>query len=116
MNAFGHALEHLTYCDKGVTKLRRLLLRELKKLEAGERPNLSPLRNGKGLIPTYCHDTVLSVPERSDADDDAFLAEIGGKLTEIIVEGDYHDADDRLDQVRRNIDSYAQSFGAEAAE
>ena len=44
------------------------------------------------------------------------LAEIGGKLTEIIVEGDYHDADDRLDQVRRNIESYAQSFGAEAAE
>jgi hypothetical protein len=49
-------------------------------------------------------------------DDDALLAEIGGKLTEIIVEGDYHGADDRLDQVRRDIHSYAQSFGAEAAE
>jgi nitrite reductase/ring-hydroxylating ferredoxin subunit len=111
-----HALEHLTHCDKGVNLLRRLLLRELKKLEAGERPNLSPLHNGKGLIPTYCHDTVLSVPKRIDVDDDALLAEIGGKLTEIIVEGDYHGADDRLDQVRRDIHSYAQSFGAEAAE
>ncbi len=97
----------------------RLLLvraRELKKLEAGERPNLSPLRNSQGLIPTYCHDTVLSVPERADTDDDALLAEIGTKLTEIIVEGDDHGADDRLDQVRRAIDAYAQSFGAEAAE
>ena len=111
-----HALEHLTHCDKGVTMLRRLLLRELKKLDAGERPNISPLRNSEGLIPTYCHDTVLSVPERSDADDDALLVEIGDKLTKIIVEGDYHGADDRLDQVRRNIDSYAQSFSAEAAE
>lgn len=111
-----HAMEHLTYCDKGVTLLRRLLRHELKKLEAGEQPNLSPIRNSQGLIPTYCHDTVLSVPARDDTDEDALLAKIGAKLTEIIVEGSYHGADDRLDQVRRNIDAYAQSVGAEAAE
>ena len=111
-----HALEHLTYCDKGVIMLRRLLQRELKKLDAGEAPNLSPLRNGEGLIPTYCHDTVVPIPARSGADDDALLDEIGGKLTDIVVQGDYHAADDRHDQVRRRIDSYVGSFGAEAAE
>ena len=31
-----HALEHLTYCDKGVVMLRRLLLRELEKLGNGD--------------------------------------------------------------------------------
>jgi nitrite reductase/ring-hydroxylating ferredoxin subunit len=111
-----HAMEHLTQCDRGVTLLRRLLRRELNKIEAGERPNMSPVRNSEGVIPTYCHDTVLSVPQRAETDDDALVKEIGARLTEIIVEGDYHGADDRLDRVRRRIDAYARSCNAEAVQ
>ena len=111
-----HAMEHLTQCDRGVTLLRRLLRRELNKIEAGERPNMSPVRNSEGVIPTYCHDTVLSVPQRAETDDDALVKEIGARLTEIIVEGDYHGADDRLDRVRRRIDAYARSCNAETVQ
>ncbi|MFK4985845.1 hypothetical protein ACI4B7_28890, partial [Klebsiella pneumoniae] len=31
-----HDLEHLTYCDKGVVMLRRLLRRDIRALAAGE--------------------------------------------------------------------------------
>lgn len=110
-----HALEHLTYCDKGVVMLRRLLMREIKKLEAQEPLSKSGVLS-QGMIPTYCHDTVVEVPSKPQWDDDELVRRIGSDLTKIIVEGDYHATDDRLDQVRTRIQNYVKSVNAEAAE
>ncbi len=110
-----HALEHLTYCDKGVVMLRRLLAREIAKVERGEMPTQSTIRNSQGHVPTYCHDTVVQVPV-DPSDDEARQAEVGRRITEIIVEGDYHGADDRKAQVEKRIHDYAGSLQAEAAE
>ena len=42
-----HALEHLTYCDKGVVMLRRLLRREMQKLAADEPLRVSEVKSGR---------------------------------------------------------------------
>jgi hypothetical protein len=110
-----HALEHLTYCDKGVVMLRRMLLREIKRLEASEPLNASPLRS-QGKIPTYCHDTVVRVPGNPQRDDDALVRKVGADLTKIIVEGDYHATDDRIEHVRLRIRNYVEQLNVQAAE
>ncbi len=46
-----------------VVMLRRLLMREIKKLEAQEPLSKSGLVS-EGKIPTYCHDTVVEVPTK----------------------------------------------------
>ena len=103
-----HALEHLTYCDKGVVMLRRLLLRELKKLDDGDPVTRSPHRSA-GVIPTYCHDTVLEVPPLDTADDETMLAEVSREVTRIVVEGSHHTADNRAEVVRRKIREYVRA-------
>ena len=95
--------------------LRRLLAREIAKVERGEMPTQSTIRNSQGLVPTYCHDTVVEVPT-DPSDDEARQIEVGRQITEIIVEGDYHGADDRKLQVEKRIHDYAGSLQAEAAE
>jgi phenylpropionate dioxygenase-like ring-hydroxylating dioxygenase large terminal subunit len=110
-----HAMEHLTYCDKGVVMLRKLLRRDIRRLVAGEEVPTSTLRSG-GLIPTYCHDSVLGVPPIAGQDDLELQEEIGRGVTEIVVEGDHHTAEDRLMRVREKICSYEKSFVAQAAE
>jgi nitrite reductase/ring-hydroxylating ferredoxin subunit len=110
-----HAMEHLTYCDKGVVMLRKLLRRDIRRLTAGEEVPTSALRSN-GLIPTYCHDSVLGVPAVSGHDDLELQEEIGRRVTEIVVEGDHHTAGDRLTIVRQRIRDYESSFIAQAAE
>jgi nitrite reductase/ring-hydroxylating ferredoxin subunit len=110
-----HAMEHLTYCDKGVVMLRKLLLRDIRRLAAGEEVPTSALRSN-GLIPTYCHDSVLDVPAASGHDDLELQEEVGRRVTEIVVEGDHHTAEDRLSIVRQRIRDYESSFIAQAAE
>lgn len=108
-------MEHLTYCDKGVVMLRRLLRRDVRKLAAGEEVAGSPLRTG-GLIPTYCHDTVLRIPPIPGIDDLELQAEIGRQVTGIVVEGEHHTADDRLARVREALRAYEAAAFADAAE
>jgi nitrite reductase/ring-hydroxylating ferredoxin subunit len=110
-----HAMEHLTYCDKGVVMLRKLLRRDIRKLAAGEDVPTSALRSNN-LIPTYCHDSVLGVPPVPGHDDLELQEEIGRHVTEIVVEGDHHAAEDRLMIVRQKIRDYENSFMAQAAE
>jgi nitrite reductase/ring-hydroxylating ferredoxin subunit len=100
-----HKLENLTRCDKGVATLRQLLKRQIRALEKGDDPGVSPLRID-GRIPTYCHDTVVEVPRAagsSEAEDRAHVARIGNAITEIVVQGERHTARDRHEQVRRLI-------------
>ena len=110
-----HALEHLTYCDKGVVMLRRLLRREMQKMAADEPLHVSQVKSGTH-TPTYCHDTVLAIPMLPDVDDREILADIGRKVTEIVVQGDYQAAPDREQRVRALMRDYERSFAAQAAE
>ena len=103
-----HALEHLTYCDKGVVMLRRLLRRELEKLDDGDSVTRSPHRSN-GVIPTYCHDTVLEMPPLDTEDDATLLAEVSREVTRIVVEGSHHTADHRAEVVRRKIHGYVRA-------
>ena len=103
-----HALEHLTYCDKGVVMLRRLLRRELRKLDDGDSGTRPPYRSN-GVVPTYCHDTVLELPPPDTEDDAAMLAEVSREVTRIVVEGSHHAVDDRAEAVRRKVREYVRA-------
>lgn len=108
-------LEHLTVCDKGVVLLRRLLRAEIRKVADGEAPQLSPIIS-KNTIPTYCHDTVVKLPPTNDTDDDDLIAQIGRDITKIVVKGEYHSHDDRIDQVRVKIRHLTKSFDVKVAQ
>lgn len=109
-----HALEHLTYCDKGVVMFRKLLRRDIRRLAAGEDVPVSPLRSA-GTIPTYCHDTVLDIPPIPGADDTELLEEVGRRVTGIIVEGDYQTEEDRIEIIRARLRDYRLSLVSETA-
>lgn len=109
-----HGREHLTYCDKGVVMLRKMLRRDIRKLAAGEEVPRSTLRSS-GLIPTYCHDTVLAIPAVAGIDDLELQEEIGRRVTEIVVEGDHHTSVERLETVRQLLAEYERSAASQAA-
>lgn len=97
-----HGQEHLTACDKGVVMLRRLLRREIEKLDRGEAPQVSQVRSN-GVTPTYCHDTVVNVPPQPGMDDRELLATIGRGVTDIVVNGAQQTEPDRDARVRALI-------------
>lgn len=110
-----HAMEHLTYCDKGVVMFRKLLRRDIRRLAAGEAIPKTPHRS-QGLIPTYCHDTVLDIPEIPGTDDLELQEEVGRRVTEIVAEGPHQDDDDRLTKIRALMREYQSGLTAQAAE
>ena len=95
--------------------LRRLLRRDVRKLAAGESVTGSPLRAG-GVIPTYCHDTVLRIPEIAGIDDLELQAEVGRKVTDVVVLGEHHAVNDRRERIRKLLREYESTAFAEAAE
>ena len=103
-----HALEHMTATDKGVLMLRKLQRGEIRKVAKGEDPKISTLRS-QGTVPTYCHDTVVSIPPVPGEDDDALLARVGGRITDINLAGDHQSAGDRQEQIRRLIEQFVRS-------
>jgi len=109
-----HGVEHLTYCDRGVVMLRRLLRREMDRVARGgdaARPAAAP-----GPRPTYCHDTVLSIPLLPGEDDRKILAEVGRKVTDIVVNGEHQAAADRVERIRALMRDYEGGAAAKAAE
>ncbi len=107
-----HALEHLTQCDKGVVMLRRLLMKEIRRLEGGEDLTNSSLRSN-GHIPTYTHDTVVEIPPKEGGDDAELLRRVGRGVTEIVTAGSHQESDDRLTEVRSRIKEYVEQMNAE---
>jgi nitrite reductase/ring-hydroxylating ferredoxin subunit len=98
-----HAMEHLTECDRGVIMLRRLLRREIRQIAAGEAPAISPARIGD-VTATYCHDSVIGVPQLADpAADRDLVRRVGREITAIVLQGDHQSAVDRADRIRRMI-------------
>ena len=77
-----HGLEHLGATDRGVTMLRRLIMRGIKAVAAGDDP-IGVFRNGGGVIPTYCNNTVLHLPAEADAAlDKAIMRKTGLRLAQ----------------------------------
>ena len=74
-----------------------------------------PRLRSNGLIPTYCHDTVLAIPPIVGIDDLELQEEVGRRVTEIVVEGDHHTSDDRLATVRNLLTEYERSVVSQAA-
>jgi hypothetical protein len=109
-----HALEHLTYCDKGVAMLRRLLRRNIRKVAAGEWAMPEALQSG-GVVPTYCHDTVLTVPV-AGAEDESRVTAVGEAVTAIVLDAETRGAADRGARVKERLVAYQGSFLAQAAE
>ncbi len=75
-----HKRERLVSSDRGVAMYRQRLKREMRRLQAGERP-LQPADYGANPIPPYGSDTVIRRPLAADGDAEAaikaLLVEVG---------------------------------------
>ena len=78
-----HALEHLGATDRGVSMLRRQIMGGIKAVAAGNDP-VGIIRNGGGVIPTYCNNTVVRLPEA--AADKAMMRQTGFRLAQDYLE------------------------------
>jgi hypothetical protein len=76
-----HGLEHLGATDRGVSMLRRLIMRGIKAVAAGDDP-IGLFRNGGAVIPTYCNNTVLRLPAADPALDKASMRKTGLRLAQ----------------------------------
>ena len=81
-----HALEHLGATDRGVSMLRRQIMGGIKAVAAGNDP-VGIIRNGGGVIPTYCNNTVVRLPEAAEAAaDKAMMRQTGFRLAQDYLE------------------------------
>jgi nitrite reductase/ring-hydroxylating ferredoxin subunit len=75
-----HGLEHLGATDRGITMFRNQIRRGQRCVKAGEDP-MGLCREAGALIPTYCNNTVLHLPEAaSSAADKKQMREAGRRL------------------------------------
>ena len=108
-----HNLEHLTFCDGGVMQLRRHLRRCIDRLNDGKSNEQSLIRLPNGTIPTYCHDTVIKAPGIRDDNEHDILKQIAHRVTDIIVNGEYQDKADRVEQIKQHIDRFVAEINPE---
>jgi nitrite reductase/ring-hydroxylating ferredoxin subunit len=107
-----HAMEHLTECDRGVIMLRRMLRREIRKTVAGEALSISIAHVGD-VTPTYCHDSVIAVPQLADpVIDKELVRRVGREVTAIVVHGNHQSSADRPDHIRRMIRELPDRLGS----
>jgi hypothetical protein len=84
-------------------------------VQAGQEPHC--VRGAEGtVISTYCHDSVVRVPERSGADDEARLCDIGRAMAHIVVEQDNGVGRDRMVRIAQKIAALSEPPIATAAE
>ncbi len=75
-----HGLEHLGATDRGVSMLRRQIMRGIRAAAAGDDP-MGVIRDAAGTIPTYCNNTVVRLPPAADPIvDKAVMRQTGLKL------------------------------------
>ena len=75
-----HGLEHLGATDRGVTMFRNQIRRGIRAVSAGREP-AGLCRDASAIIPTYCNDTVVSVPPAADPElDQQLMRETGRRL------------------------------------
>ncbi|MGH7056206.1 MAG: Rieske 2Fe-2S domain-containing protein [Stellaceae bacterium] len=75
-----HGLEHLAETDRGISLFRNQLRRGIRAAQGGEDPQ-GVFRNGGGIIPTYCNNTVVHLPPAATkAADKQMMREAGRRL------------------------------------
>ena len=92
-----HSRENLSFTDRGVAKVRRMLRNAIRSVAAGN-PAVHPNAGPEGILPTYAGDTMLRIPLQEGRDDGAVLKEISFKVADIFKAGD--------DELRSNRKSY----------
>ncbi|MCV2866371.1 Rieske 2Fe-2S domain-containing protein [Albidovulum sediminicola] len=83
-----HARENLSFTDRGVAKVRRMLRNAIRALQNGVAP-AQPSDHYTGVIPTYAGDTVLRIGPQEGRDDGALLKEISHDVARIYRSGDH---------------------------
>ena len=77
-----HGMEHLGTTDRGITMLRAQIRRGIKAIKEGQDP-VGLFRDGGGVIPTYCNNTVVRIPPaKTEELDKKLLRETGRRLAE----------------------------------
>ncbi|MGH7053548.1 MAG: Rieske 2Fe-2S domain-containing protein [Stellaceae bacterium] len=75
-----HGLEHLGATDRGIRMFRDQLRRGIRAVQGEEDPQ-GVFRNGGGIIPTYCNNTVVRLPPAAtEAADKQMMREAGRRL------------------------------------
>ena len=81
-----HGMEHLGTTDRGITTLRGLIRKGIRAVKAGGEP-VGLFRDGGGVIPTYCNNTVVRVPPAKTPEaDKKLMREIGRRLARGYIE------------------------------
>ncbi len=83
-----HKGENLMPTDRGIVMYRRRVRKQIRDLANQIEPP-QPVKAGDSLVKTYGQDTVLTMPPRNGADDDAHLDRIGSAVMDLqfAVEG-----------------------------
>jgi nitrite reductase/ring-hydroxylating ferredoxin subunit len=77
-----HGLEHLGTTDRGISMFRNQIRAGIRAVTAGNDP-VGLFRDGGGMIPTYCNDTVVPEPAAKTPElDRKLLRETGRRLAE----------------------------------
>jgi nitrite reductase/ring-hydroxylating ferredoxin subunit len=104
-----HARENLSFTDRGVAKVRRMLRNNIRSLAAGNAvPH--PTDNFDGVLPTYAGDTMLRIPIQTGRDDAAVLKEISFKVAEIYRAGDALTGQARNRFIKDGLKTYEASW------
>jgi hypothetical protein len=81
-----HGLEHLGTTDRGITLFRNQIRKGIRAVKTGNAP-VGLFRDGGGIIPTYCNDTVVRVPPAKTPElDKKLLRETGRHLAQDYIE------------------------------
>lgn len=104
-----HARENLSFTDRGVAKVRRMLRNNIRSLAAGN-PVRHPTDTFSGILPTYAGDTMLRIPVQAGRDDAAVLKEISFKVADIFRAGDDRSGTARNEFIREELKKYEASW------
>jgi nitrite reductase/ring-hydroxylating ferredoxin subunit len=104
-----HARENLSFTDRGVAKVRRMLRNNIRSLAAGNRI-LHPTDDYDGVLPTYAGDTMLCIPVQQGRDDAAVLKEISFKVAGIFRQGDELTGEARNHFIKEGLKAYEASW------
>jgi hypothetical protein len=81
-----HGLEHLSETDRGISMFRNQVRRGIRAVAQGRDP-IGLCRNGAGVIPTYCNNTVVRMPPaETEALDKEQMRRAGRRLAESYLE------------------------------
>lgn len=96
-----HKLEHLGTADRGIVMARRLIREGIERAKE-ERVATAAQKVWAHPIPTYAHDTLLSIPPKAGEDDRELLRRIARGVTDIVISSGQGEGD-RTEGVRARL-------------